>query len=400
MNNQIEEIRTILLSAKYGHEKHPEILECFPNGPKRTIGLVEVTLRDGTKGYGEGYLGVFAPKVFESIVDLCKPYLLGKDAMDIKRRYLDLCSVCDYWSLQGAARHTTSAIEIALIDAKSKSLGVPAYKMFGDNFNDKVEVYGSGGICDSKEHFIEELEYLKFLGIKKYKIRSTVKDILRTAWILQEANKYKIEIGIDMCQNLADPPLSAQEVISFINDVRKISSENILFLEEAVGPTDIKGFKKLKENFDIKICGGEIITTQEEMISRINLGTYDFVQPDASVIGGIQSVLEIFNHAKSKGVDTVVHAWGGPVAIMANYHACFAAGGKLVELPMIPYELEPDLFTDQRKIVDGCLVRPKKPGIGITMNDNIEKKYKFDESAVYSCVVVDRGQPNDDYWKL
>ena len=400
MNNQIEEIRTILLSAKYGHEKHPEILECFPNGPRRTIGLVEVTLRDGTKGYGEGYLGVFAPKVFESIVDLCKPYLLGKDAMDIKRRYLDLCSVCDYWSLQGAARHTTSAIEIALVDAKSKSLEVPAYKMFGDNFNDKVEVYGSGGICDSKEHFIEELDYLKSLGIKKYKIRSTEKDILRTAWILQEANKYKIEIGIDMCQNLTDPPLSAQEVISFINDVRKISSENILFLEEAVGPTDIKGFKKLKENFDIKICGGEIITTQEEMISRINLGTYDFVQPDASVIGGIQSVLEIFNHAKSKGVDTVVHAWGGPVAIMANYHACFAAGGKLVELPMIPYDLEPDLFTDQRKIVDGCLVRPKKPGIGITMNDNIEKKYKFDESAVYSCVVVDRGQPNDDYWKL
>ena len=400
MNNQIEEIRTILLSAKYGHEKHPEILECFPNGPKRTIGLVEVTLRDGTKGYGEGYLGVFAPKVFESIVDLCKPYLLGKDAMDIKRRYLDLCSVCDYWSLQGAARHTTSAIEIALVDAKSKSLEVPAYKMFGDNFNDKVEVYGSGGICDSKEHFIEELDYLKSLGIKKYKIRSTEKDILRTAWILQEANKYKIEIGIDMCQNLTDPPLSAQEVISFINDVRKISSENILFLEEAVGPTDIKGFKKLKEYFDIKICGGEIITTQEEMISRINLGTYDFVQPDASVIGGIQSVLEIFNHAKSKGVDTVVHAWGGPVAIMANYHACFAAGGKLVELPMIPYDLEPDLFTDQRKIVDGCLVRPKKPGIGITMNDNIEKKYKFDESAVYSCVVVDRGQPNDDYWKL
>ena len=400
MSNQIEEIRTILLSAKYGHEKHPEILECFPNGPKRTIGLVEVTLGDGTKGYGEGYLGVFAPKVFESIVDLCKPYLLGRDAFDIKRRYLDLCSVCDYWSLQGAARHTTSAIEIALIDAKSKSLGVPAYKMFGDNFNDKVEVYGSGGICDSKEHFIEELEYLKSLGIKKYKIRSTEKDILRTAWILQEAKKYKIEIGIDMCQNLADPPLSAEEVISFINGVRKISSEHILFLEEAVGPTDVKGFKKLKENFDIKICGGEIITTQEEMISRIDLGTYDFVQPDASVIGGIQSVLEIFKYAKSKDIDTVVHAWGGPVAIMANYHACFASGGRLVELPMIPYDLEPDLFTDQRQIEDGFLKRPNNPGIGITMNENIENKYKFDESAVYSCVVVDRGQPDDEYWRL
>ena len=42
--SKIENIRTILLSAGYGDEKHPEILECFPNGPKRTIGLVEVTL--------------------------------------------------------------------------------------------------------------------------------------------------------------------------------------------------------------------------------------------------------------------------------------------------------------------------------------------------------------------
>ena len=400
MSHKVEEIRTILLSAKYGHEDHPEVLECFPNGPKRTVGLVEVTLNDGTKGYGEGYLGVFAPKVFESIVDLCKPYLVGKDAFDIKRRYLDLCSVCDYWSLQGAARHTTSAIEIALIDAKSKGLGVPAYKLFGNNFKDEVEVYGSGGICDTKEHFIEELEYLKSLGIKKYKIRSTEKDILRTAWILQEAKKYEIEIGIDMCQNLADPPLSANEVITFINSVKKISSENILFLEEAVGPTDVKGFQKLKENFDIKICGGEIITTPEEMISRIDLGAYDFVQPDASVIGGIQSVLEISEHAKSKNIETVVHAWGGPVAIMANYQACFASGGRLVELPMIPYDLEPDLFADQRQIVNGFLNRPSSPGIGITMNENIENKYKFDESAVYSCVVVDRGQPDDDYWRL
>ena len=48
--SKIENIRTILLSAEYGDEKHPEILECFPNGPKRTIGLVEVTLENGSKG--------------------------------------------------------------------------------------------------------------------------------------------------------------------------------------------------------------------------------------------------------------------------------------------------------------------------------------------------------------
>ena len=32
---KIENIRCILLSAPYGSADHPEILECFPNGPKR-----------------------------------------------------------------------------------------------------------------------------------------------------------------------------------------------------------------------------------------------------------------------------------------------------------------------------------------------------------------------------
>ena len=394
--SKIENIRSILLSADYGHANHPEVLECFPNGPKRTIGLVEVTLENGIKGYGEGYLGVFAPKVFRSIIELCTPYLIGKDGFDINRRYKDLCSICDYWSLQGAARHTTSAIEIALVDAKSKSQDCPAYKLFGKSNNKEIEVYGSGGICDSKEHFIEELELLKSLGIKKYKIRAVPSDIFKTAWVLKESRKYKIDVGIDMCQNLADPPITADDVINYINLVKKISKEKILFLEEAVGPMDISGFKKLKETLNIDICGGEVITTPTEMIERIKLNIYDFVQPDASVIGGMYAVKEIFQYTKTK---PVVHAWGGPVAIMANYHAAFGCNGSLVEYPMIPYKLEPLMFNDQRNIKNGNLLRPENPGIGITMNNEIEKDYPFDEKAVYSCVVVDRGQPNDDYWK-
>jgi hypothetical protein len=40
-----------------------------------------------------------------------------------------------------------------------------------------------------------------------------------------------------MCQNLADPPIDADEVINYIKNVKNISKEKILFLEEAVGPT-------------------------------------------------------------------------------------------------------------------------------------------------------------------
>lgn len=396
---KIENIRCILLSAPYGYADHPEILECFPNGPKRTIGLVEVLLENGIKGYGEGYLAVFAPKVFESIVELCKTYVIGKDCTDINNRVTDLCSVCDYWSLQGAARHVTSAFEIAMIDAKSKSLRCPAYDLFGGAKTEAIEIYGSGGICDTKEHFKEELDLLKSLGIKKYKIRAVKEDIIRTAWILEEASKYGIEVGIDMCQNLADPPQKVQDVATYVKKISEITDKKILFLEEAIGPSNPRGFKELRGLLDIQICGGEVITTPFEMIERIKDGIYDFVQPDASVIGGMTAVFEIFEEASKKNIDTVVHAWGGPVAIMANYQCAFARRGNLVEYPMIPFKLEEEMFGDQRIIKEGKVLKPVANGIGINLSKDIEEKFNFDEEAVYSCVVVDRGQPKDLYWK-
>ena len=80
---KVEKIRCVLLSSPYADADDPEIKECFPNGPRRTVGMVEVTLDNGVTGLGEGYLAVFAPLVFGSIVDLCTPYVEGKEAFDI-----------------------------------------------------------------------------------------------------------------------------------------------------------------------------------------------------------------------------------------------------------------------------------------------------------------------------
>ena len=183
----IANVRCLLLSSPYADADDPEIKECFPNGPKRTIGMVEVTLDDGVSGLGEGYLAVFAPLVFKAIVELCAPQVMGKDGYDIARRVRDLRSLCDYWSLQGAARHVISAFEIALQDAKGKSEGKPVYDLLGGARSESIEIYGSGGCCDAKRQFIRELDLLQARGITLYKIRAVKKDIFRTAWILEEA---------------------------------------------------------------------------------------------------------------------------------------------------------------------------------------------------------------------
>jgi L-alanine-DL-glutamate epimerase-like enolase superfamily enzyme len=396
---QIASARCILLSSPYADADDPEIKECFPNGPKRTIGMVEITLDNGVKGIGEGYLAVFAPLVFKSIVELCTPQVVGKDAFDVERRIRDLRSLCDYWSLQGAARHVISAFEIALQDAKGKSLGKPVYDLLGGARLDSIQIYGSGGCCDAKAQFIRELELLQSKGIELYKIRSVKRDIFRTAWILEEAAKRGISVGIDMCQNLADPPQAVEDVVHFVSEVRKASQQPILFLEEAIGPDAPEGFKALRRQIDIPVYGGEIITTPKEMITRMKDGVYDGVQPDASVMGGISAVMDVFAASKETGTRVVVHAWGGAAAIMASYHAAFAADGYLVEYPMLDFPLGAEMIGDQGQIVDGRLIRPTAPGIGVTLTPEMEARYPFDPTAVYSCALIDFGPPPDDYWR-
>ena len=397
--SRIAQVRCILLSSAYADSDDPEIKECFPNGPKRTIGMVEVTLENGVTGLGEGYLAVFAPLVFKSIVELCRPYVEGKDGFDIDRRIRDLRSVCDYWSLQGAARHVISAFEIALQDAKAKSHGQPVYELLGGAQAERIQIYGSGGCCDAKEQFLRELDLLESKGIELYKIRSVKRDIYRTAWVLEEAGRRGIKVGVDMCQNLADPPQSPDDVVAFIEAVHGETSRRIAFIEEAIGPDCPEGFKELRSRTDVPVCGGEIITTPKEMIDRINDGVYAFVQPDASVIGGISAVMEIFAAARARRTGVVVHAWGGAAAIMASYHAAFAAGGELVEYPMLAFPLGTEMIGDQGRIEGGHLIRPTAPGLGLTLTPEMEARYPFDETAVYSCMLHDWGPPPDEDWK-
>jgi len=391
----IVQIRTVLLSSPYADADDPEIKECFPNGPKRTIGMVEVTLDNGVIGLGEGYLAVFAPLVFKSIVDLCTPQVLGKDGFDIAHRVRDLC---DYWSLQGAARHVIAAFEIALQDAKGKSLGRPVYDLLGGPKSESIKIYGSGGCCDAKEQFFRELDLLESHGITLYKIRSNKTDIFRTAWVLEEAGRRGIEVGVDMCQNLADPPQAVDDVVAFVDAVHGLTDRRMVFVEEAIGPDCPEGFRELRGKIDVAVCGGEIITTPKEMIERIQADVYDFVQPDASVMGGIAAVMDVFEAAKAKATDVVVHAWGGAAAIMASYHAAFAAGGKLVEYPMLAFPLGSEMIGDQGRIDDGQLLRPTASGLGLTLTPEIEARYPFDETAVYSCALIDFGPPPDSYW--
>lgn len=391
----IADVRCVLLSGAYSDPDNREVKTCFGGSAYKSAGFVEVTLDDGTTGVGEAYMAVFAPRVFEAMVALVKPYLVGRSA-DVGACYRQLCQVCDYWSMQGAARHLISACEIALVDANAKRLGVPAHVLLGGARTDAIPLYGSGGDADTPEAQAAEIDRLASLGIRLLKTRGRNWEVRRTAWIIERAAEAGIETAVDMCQNLANPGQGVSDVVRFLSQVGELTARPIRFLEEALGPMDVESFKLLRQKVAPQVCGGETITTPAELARRVAAGVYDFVQPDATVIGGINAVLEVFTACRHYGSSAVVHAWGAAPCLMANYHAAFAGGAQLAEYPLPRFELRDALLAEPLRIDDGRLLLPQGPGIGVRLTREIEKQFAFRETAVYSCLPPRPGLWSDD----
>jgi L-alanine-DL-glutamate epimerase-like enolase superfamily enzyme len=391
----ITRVRPILLSAPYADtETNLEVLHHLTSG-YRTTGMVEITLEDGTTGLGEGYLAVFAPAVFVEMVKLVTPVLIGRDVADHVQILRDLQMTTGYWSLQGAAQHVNSAVEIALCDCRAKLAGVPVYRLFSDAPNTRLKLYASGGDSLHPQAMETEFQQVKALGIDTLKIRARRQQVNKARWCIQRGAQDGVRIAIDMAQNLAVPSQNLEDVRTFLD---ALGNPKLAFIEEALGPDVVEDFVALRRDMRIPVAGGEIVTTPRELEARLRDGYYDIVQPDATVIGGISPVISLFAPARATGAQVYVHAWGGPVGMLANYHAAAAGGGGTVEWPMPRYPLRDALLVQPWRITGGVLTLPDVPGLGVQLTPEIERAYSFREDSVYQCMVRQNRVLPDEVW--
>lgn len=390
-------VRSILLSAPYADPENLEVRVALPTG-WRTTGLVEITLDDGTTGLGEGYLAAFAPHVFTATVDLLAPYLVGQDADDIPARYRELVLVSGYWSLQGAARHVVAAMETALVDAAAKRVGVPAHALLGPAAPDDIALYASGGDSMAPAAMRAELDAVQTRGIETLKIRARAYEPDKAVWTLEEGHRRGVGVAVDMAQNLADPGQSVDETLAFLDHVRAGTAVPVRFLEEALGPARAESYPELRKSTEVDVAGGEIVTTARELCDRVANGWYDLVQPDVTVVGGMNETLDVFAAAREHHIQAVVHCWGSAVCQAANYHAAFAGGGTLAEWPLPSYPLREALLVEPFRVEHGRLYRPESPGLGVVLDEESERRYAFRPDAVYRCLAP-LPQPVPGTWR-
>ena len=129
---------------------------------------------------------------------------------------------------------------------------------------------------------------------------------------------------------------TVDDVVQFLARVAELTDQPIRFLEELhSGRWRRRTFACCSAQGHPQICGGETIPAPFELArQRSSKMFYDFVQPDATVIGGIGATLGVFSTCRQFGSRASFMPGAAAACLLANYHAAFAGGAGLAEFPM------------------------------------------------------------------
>jgi len=386
---KITEINTFILSVPLGKRSFYSSQCVFP---ERNSLIVQIKTDEGIVGWGEG--GQYGPPepVAACINFVIKPLILNEDPREPVKLWEKMYAFTRDFGQKGTYIEAISAIDIALWDIQGKSLGVPIYRLLGGAFRKGITAYATGCYYHSEDgqHFpidteglkAEALSYIK-AGFNMVKIKIgllSIEEDLKRIIAIREAIGPNIKILID-CNHA----YNSSTIISF---GRVLEKYNIGWIEEPVPPEDKEGYKRVRNALKIPIAGGECEYTRYGFRDLIINGCVDIIQPDLCVSGGFSEFLKIHALASSFNLLLIPHVWGSGIALASALHAlaCLPPlphtinpislqNEPVIEFDQSPNPLRDDLLKDRINLIDGKLLVPYKPGLGIEVREDILEKY-------------------------
>jgi D-galactarolactone cycloisomerase len=379
---KIHHIDTFVLRVPLGEKCFYSSQAAFP---ERSSFLVKITTDDGLVGWGEG--GQYGPPEPPAacVERVFKPQLIGRRADAPVRIFEDLYAFCRDFGQKGAYIEALSAIDIALWDLWGKSLGKSINALMGGAFRIAIPAYGTGcyypDYYHDTERMLRELEEeargYRSAGMTAVKLKIGLLPIALDAErlaIVREAIGPNAALMVDANH--------AYTASSAIRMGRALERYGVLWFEEPVPPEDRQGYRRVRDAIDVPIAGGECEYTRFGFRDLLLGECIDIAQPDLCCSGGFTEWQKILALTTSFGVLTLPHVWGSGVAVAAALHALAiappipftAAGVPLQNEPMIEYDrthnpLRDNLLIEGFSLVDGTLLVPDGPGLGITINE-------------------------------
>jgi L-rhamnonate dehydratase len=311
--------------------------------------------------------------------------LIGEDPLDIERLWEKLYAVSGFGGRRGLATYAMSGLDIALWDIAGKYYGQPIYKLLtqGRPPSGVVTPYASlWPMAGSEEELVQRLRRdVKKPGYKgaKFWIANYINPNEPS---YEKAQNYvkaaREELGDDTA--IMVDASNRMETKGAMRFARSIEPYNVFFFEAALQPDNYDGYAKLASSTSINIAAGEEQTTRYMFIDLMDKGKVDIVQPDAVLCGGITECKRVADLARDRGILCIPHASNSDVSLIANMHVAAAIRNapfseKFVARSALTKDLVNEKFELDSK---GDITLPDKPGLGLTLNEKIVEKYRYD----------------------
>ena len=346
---------------------------------ERCICVVKITASNGQVGWGEGY---GPATVLEAGVKLLIPQVLGKNPLEneviwnhMYRRTLD-------YARRGILVASMSAIDIAVWDLKGKILGLPVSTLLGGAHRDKIRPYATGLYFTNYENpaegLVEEAKMYVEQGFTamKMKVGLGIKEDVALVKAIREAIGDDIKLMVD-----SNHAYTYREAVELS---RKIEKYDIGWFEEPISPEFYEQSRELRSKTTIPISGGECEYLRFGFQQLISNKSVDIIQPDICASGGLTEAKRISAIASANGIDIIPHTWGTSIGIHVALHFI----SNLESIPGRMYQSDFFMEYDQTEnglrerltfpkieMVDGMIEVPKRPGLGIEVDEEVLREY-------------------------
>jgi L-alanine-DL-glutamate epimerase-like enolase superfamily enzyme len=371
---RITQVDTLCLSRP--HERDRQWITARYRTVKADCAIVVIHTDEGLQGIGEASAYGW-PLLIRDWVEWLAPELMGRDP----------CDPATAPHPNGLSRPHDAAvagIDSALWDLRGKLAGQPVSELLADTPVDRVRLYASGGCRydwrQCPDQLIgEALAYME-MGYTAMKFRVgtewawdgvTVDRFLGLVRELVQTVDGRLELMLD-----GNCRLTEAQALPIAQELDRLG---FAWFEEPIPRDEVAGYARLCEAVEMPITGGESFTTLEQFRPYLERWAYDIVQPDAGLCG-ITEAMRIAQMADRYGVGVCPHSWHNGLMAMANGHLVAALPDPhVLELCMHQGPLQWEILEQNPDIVEGWLELPDRPGLGVELGEDLEKRYPYIE---------------------
>jgi galactonate dehydratase len=346
----------------------------------RTFMFVVVDTDEGIYGVGEA--GITGRELaMAGAIEHFTPLLIGQNPFRTEHIWQTLFRGSFYPAglILAAA---IAAIDIALWDIKGKALGVPVYDLLGGLVRDKVMTYNhlhadsvAGLVARCQESVAEGWKVVRWEPTYRPDHVIEPRESIRLSLQQFEAVRTAVGDDLELCYDV-HTKLSVPDAIRFCREVEQYRP---FFIEDPLRAENPDSYKRLRGQTAVPLAIGEQYASKWDFRQVIEEEWADYARIDVCNVGGLTEAKKIAGWCETHYIDLAVHNPIGPVATSAALHlnlSCPNFG--VMELPRRPGQTMAEVVLNQPEWVDGYLLPPDKPGLGIEFDREAIKKYPFE----------------------